>query len=298
MEAKQLGKKDEKRVQINEKQTLDVRRNDHFEDVANYIIVNMDESVPVAVPHPSISMERPEMEWTYMPAIKKPTPSESLAVVDEECDKYKWRPGFCLQLGSQGRKAMLQLLRNVYKGDRKHKQILENMNPPTTISNLPFFKVSMLWELAYHLDVFDEAVAIHRIYGKMKNKVYRNPNAISRPYYTDYEVPKAAMSRSTRPRGIPSNMYSSDYDSPTTDEERHNMIVQKKNMEQLKRNMECLIAVKKAGPEQFIKFISSIKHRDICNQLPPLINKDCEQSAQPQGNVYEYVPQMSSQMYP
>ncbi|KAK2197203.1 hypothetical protein BdWA1_000202 [Babesia duncani] len=88
-----------------------------------------------------------------------------------ECTpKYVWKPGFCLQLGSQGRKAMLHLLRTTYKSNKKYKRIFENKTPPTTISNLPFFKVSMLWELANDLNVFNKAIEIHRSYGKRRNR--------------------------------------------------------------------------------------------------------------------------------
>lgn len=296
MQATQYEKEQENYVQYEGDKTQEPRQVDYFEDVANYILVNPEnETGEVEDP----TMEQPEQEWTYAPAQIIKAPVQPYDPHDDISDKYRWRPGFCLQLGSQGRKAMLQLLRNVYKGDKRHKQILENMNPPTTISNLPFFKVSMLWELAYHLDVFEEALAIHKIYAKMKNKVYRNHHHFSRPYY-DYELHKMHNTRSSRPRGIPNALYGQEYEGGKSEDQRQHAVMQKKNMDQLKRNMECLIAVKKAGPEQFIKFMSSFKQRtEACPPPPPpVMNKELDPNNQNQGEEhYDYTPQVNSQVY-
>nr|PVC52338.1 hypothetical protein MACL_00000929 [Theileria orientalis] len=90
--------------------------------------------------------------------------------------KYSWSQGFSLQLGSKGRKIMLQLLRLAYRSNKKNKNIFQNKNPPTTISNLPFFKISMLWELANDMGVFEHAILIHELFGSFKKKLITPEN--------------------------------------------------------------------------------------------------------------------------
>ncbi|KAK2196677.1 hypothetical protein BdWA1_001926 [Babesia duncani] len=76
-----------------------------------------------------------------------------------------WHPGFTRQLGSKGRCAILELLRKVYrKNPPYYKEILKSRTPPASISNLPFFNIPMLWELAYQFGIFQQALQISRNY--------------------------------------------------------------------------------------------------------------------------------------
>ncbi|SBS86129.1 conserved Plasmodium protein, unknown function [Plasmodium ovale curtisi] len=89
--------------------------------------------------------------------------------IDEtEEENINYYPGFCKQLGAKGRRCMLELIRKVYRENPSQcKNILsKKMKPPACISNLPFFNITMLWELSHELGVFNEALEIHRIYGK------------------------------------------------------------------------------------------------------------------------------------
>ncbi|KAK1933032.1 hypothetical protein X943_001901 [Babesia divergens] len=75
----------------------------------------------------------------------------------------EWYPGFSRQLGAKGRSAILDLVRRVYRQDPNHyKAILQARNPPSSISNLPFFNIPMLWELAHQFGVFQQAIQVHK----------------------------------------------------------------------------------------------------------------------------------------
>ncbi|AFZ80371.1 hypothetical protein BEWA_032240 [Theileria equi strain WA] len=140
---------------------------DNFDDLSNYLIFNESKSSC------NLKDEGISEKLAKESQIKPNSGSENIFNPLKETE-YVWKPGFCLQLGSKGRKAMLKLLRNAYKSNKNFKRVFEKKNPPTTISNLPFFRVSMLWELAHDLNVFDEAILIHKCFGKVKNKT-RSP---------------------------------------------------------------------------------------------------------------------------
>lgn len=78
-------------------------------------------------------------------------------------EDVEWYPGFSRQLGAKGRSALLDLVRRVYRQDPNHyKAILQARKPPSSISNLPFFNIPMLWELCHQFGVFKQAVMLHR----------------------------------------------------------------------------------------------------------------------------------------
>ncbi|CDR97029.1 hypothetical protein, conserved [Babesia bigemina] len=78
-------------------------------------------------------------------------------------ERIEWYPGFNRQLGAKGRSALLELVRRVYRQNPPYyKSILQARNPPSSISNLPFFNIPMLWELTHQFGVFQQAVAIHK----------------------------------------------------------------------------------------------------------------------------------------
>ncbi|GAW82304.1 conserved Plasmodium protein, unknown function [Plasmodium gonderi] len=92
-------------------------------------------------------------------------------ILEKKSEKVTYYPGFCKQLGTTGRRCMLELIRRVY---RKNTSICKNIlshkiQPPTCISNLPFFNINMLWKLSYEFGVFDEALKIHKIYEQNAN---------------------------------------------------------------------------------------------------------------------------------
>lgn len=265
-----------------------------FEDVAKYIIVAPADKIGKA----PMVLKQPEQHWTY--PTEKSLRKSHVSVentIDKE-GKYRWRPGFCLQLGSQGRRAMLQLLRSVYKGNKKHKQIFENMNPPTTISNLPFFKVAMLWELAYKFDVFQEALAIHKMYGNVRNKIYRNQHTNMKPYYPNYDATRHSVLRSNNPDNMRSTHFNPDYEHPTAGEERQYAMLTSENVEHLKRNMECMMTVKQGGSDRFMKFMGTFKPRDPNVDASTSSMETHDKNAETRTNKgYEYMPGMNTQIY-
>ncbi|CRG95101.1 conserved Plasmodium protein, unknown function [Plasmodium gallinaceum] len=80
---------------------------------------------------------------------------------------------FSRTLGTEGRKRMLKLLRKAYKYNEECKLIMKNKNPPLSISYLPYFNLSMLWQLAEDFGVFNEALKIHRECIKKRNSNVR-----------------------------------------------------------------------------------------------------------------------------
>ncbi|GBE59710.1 hypothetical protein, conserved [Babesia ovata] len=286
-------------------------QHDFFEDLATYIIVNNNEkNCDVAT-----SQTQAEHGWAKnstqadtkhtpvgndnTPPNKRQQSEEDVNTEDgEEGDKYKWKPGFCLQLGSQGRKAMLQLLRNVYKTNKKFKHIFEKMDPPTTISNLPFFKVSMLWELAHELDVFDQAIAIHKIYGKVRNKMGKNGVAQGVQYYDGYS-PRTTVSRSPKMRRIPNSMYGAPYYNTTNDDERRYYLEHRNNMNQIKRKVDHLVALNKSNPEQYMNGMVPYKQRKcVMGMQPNHVDNNLHAMQMQSNNMYDYIPRMSNQVYP
>ncbi|GFE53150.1 hypothetical protein BaOVIS_005540 [Babesia ovis] len=92
---------------------------------------------------------------------EEPLPTVNLALGDDE--NVEWYPGFNRQLGAKGRSALLDLVRRVYRQDPVHyKAILQARNPPSSISNLPFFNIPMLWELTHQFGVFKQALMLQK----------------------------------------------------------------------------------------------------------------------------------------
>ncbi|CDR95822.1 hypothetical protein, conserved [Babesia bigemina] len=285
-------------------------QHDFFEDLATYIIVNKNDKNC----HVAKSQTQAEHKWSEKstPEDTKPmtvangntTPRNQKHSEEDvndaeggEADKYKWKPGFCLQLGSQGRKAMLQLLRNVYKSNKKFKHIFEKMDPPTTISNLPFFKVSMLWELAHELGVFDQAIAIHKIYGKVRHKLVKNGAAQGAPFYEGYS-PRAAVSRSPKMRRMPNPMYGPPYYNTTNDDERRFYLEHSNNMNQIKRKVEHLVALNKSTPEEYMNGMVPYKQRKcVVGMQPGHVDNNLHAMQMQSNNMYDYIPRMGNQVY-
>ncbi|ORM41951.1 uncharacterized protein BXIN_0543 [Babesia sp. Xinjiang] len=93
-----------------------------------------------------------------------PKPKQENADVSlGDAESIVWYPGFNRQLGAKGRSALLDLVRRVYRQDPPYyRAILQARNPPSSISNLPFFNIPMLWELTHQFGVFDQALLIHK----------------------------------------------------------------------------------------------------------------------------------------
>ncbi|SCM05996.1 conserved Plasmodium protein, unknown function [Plasmodium chabaudi chabaudi] len=111
--------------------------------------------------------------------------------------------GACRTLGTEGRKRMLKLLRKAYKYNDECKIIMKNKNPPLSISYLPYFNLSMLWQLAEDFGVYNEALKIHRECIKKRTTNVRfkgNKNSVSYNMQDIVKTPKA-----------PKNEYMSDY---------------------------------------------------------------------------------------
>ncbi|EUD67693.1 hypothetical protein C922_01881 [Plasmodium inui San Antonio 1] len=93
------------------------------------------------------------------------------------------KTGLCRTLGTEGRKRMLKLLRKAYKYNEECKVIMKNKTPPLSISYLPYFNLSMLWQLAEDFGVYNEALKIHKECIKKRNANVRfkqsNKNAAS-----------------------------------------------------------------------------------------------------------------------
>ncbi|SBS85936.1 conserved Plasmodium protein, unknown function [Plasmodium ovale] len=94
---------------------------------------------------------------------------ESKASSDNTNNDENKKPGMCRTLGTEGRKRMLKLLRKAYKYNEECKIIMRNKNPPLSISYLPYFNLSMLWQLAEDFGVYNEALKIHRECIKKRN---------------------------------------------------------------------------------------------------------------------------------
>ncbi|XP_954495.1 uncharacterized protein TA19520 [Theileria annulata] len=146
---------------------------EYFEDLSEYL--NLEDEVPEVKKNPVPEQthkcnidEDSLIDIFRKNGAKCESKSEMAKILAKAKKKYFWTDGFCLQLGSKGRKIMLQLLRMAYKTNKKNKRVFQCKNPPTTISNLPFFKINMLWELAYDMGVFDEALLIHEFFGNVK----------------------------------------------------------------------------------------------------------------------------------
>ncbi|CCF73831.1 conserved Plasmodium protein, unknown function [Babesia microti strain RI] len=150
-----------------------------------------------------------------------------------------WQPGFTRQLGTKGRRVLLDLIRKVYRGNPEYfKNILALKNPPTSISNLPFCNVTMLWELANDFGVFDQAIQIHYAHGKpgypanyhntanygcnktrktnsgksKKNKFYNYDYEAYDEYYEDEYISSFSNGRTSRGRKIVQPKRFDDYD--------------------------------------------------------------------------------------
>ncbi|ORM39647.1 uncharacterized protein BXIN_0097 [Babesia sp. Xinjiang] len=261
-----------------------------FDDLAEYIIVDKDENDHVpsnkfqtghtwTKDHTPVQSERTACivnndKRVEASTIKKLGTNET----GEDEIKYEWKPGFCLQLGSQGRKAMLQLLRNVYKENKKFKHIFEKMNPPTTISNLPFFKISMLWELAYQLEVFDEAIKIHKTYGKVRSKAH------------DANGTNTGVHKSPKGRQIRSVDYMNELYHGKIEGDGRYCRSRSDGLQHLKRKMERLLASNKVTPEQFAKFMGSYKQKmTFVDVLKERMDENKRGSQRQQNNVYDYL---------
>ncbi|EAN33474.1 hypothetical protein TpMuguga_01g00230 [Theileria parva strain Muguga] len=154
---------------------------DYFDDLSDYL--NLEDEVPEVKKNPVLEQnlkckidEDALIDIFKKNGAKCESKSEMAKILAKAKKKYVWAPGFCLQLGSKGRKIMLQLLRMAYKTNKKNKRVFQCKNPPTTISNLPFFKINMLWELAYDMGVFDEALLIHEFFGNVKRTNKPSPS--------------------------------------------------------------------------------------------------------------------------
>ncbi|GBE59096.1 hypothetical protein, conserved [Babesia ovata] len=89
--------------------------------------------------------------------------SGELGIDPDSEERIEWYPGFNRQLGAKGRSALLELVRRVYRQNPTYyKSILQARNPPSSISNLPFFNIPMLWELTHQFGVFQQALVIHK----------------------------------------------------------------------------------------------------------------------------------------
>ncbi|KAI4836395.1 hypothetical protein MKS88_004189 [Plasmodium brasilianum] len=105
------------------------------------------------------------------------------------------KPGLCRTLGTEGRKRMLKLLRKAYKYNEECKIIMKNKNPPLSISYLPYFNLSMLWQLAEDFGVYNEALKIHRECIKKRNTNVRfKSNGKGTPNFSGQDVKKSAKS--------------------------------------------------------------------------------------------------------
>ncbi|UKJ87754.2 hypothetical protein MACJ_000194 [Theileria orientalis] len=136
--------------------------------------------------------------------IKFESKQELTRILAKIRSKYSWSSGFSLQLGSKGRKIMLQLLRLAYRSNKKNKNIFQNKNPPTTISNLPFFKISMLWELANDMGVFEHAILIHELFGSFKKKLITPENTSF--YFPDTTTEKYKFKNNIYQRRLSENL--------------------------------------------------------------------------------------------
>ncbi|VWU51381.1 conserved protein, unknown function [Hepatocystis sp. ex Piliocolobus tephrosceles] len=87
--------------------------------------------------------------------------------------------GTCRTLGTEGRKRMLKLLRRAYKYNDHCKIVMKENNPPLSISYLPYFNLSMLWQLAEDFGVYGEALKIHNECIKKRNTSVRYKNGSS-----------------------------------------------------------------------------------------------------------------------
>ncbi|GFE53719.1 hypothetical protein BaOVIS_011230 [Babesia ovis] len=284
-----------------------------FEDLAAYIIVNNDKNE--TVPNDKIQVghtwagdhKKDEEDKCWLQTLEdnvKPIESGFITGNDDaqrdevDGEKYEWKPGFCLQLGSQGRKAMLQLLRNVYKGNKNFKNIFQNMDPPTTISNLPFFKISMLWELAHQLDVFDQAIAIHKIYGKVKSKTGKGHNT-QNGQGRDSSGSNSSVTKSPKAKRMKSPSFNSDRYRMKLEGDGLRNFTPNDGMQNLKRKMEHLVASKKVTPEQFAKFMGSYKHkRPFAEVIQDRIEKNVRGAQAQQNNLYDYIPRINKHTYP
>ncbi|CAG9473269.1 conserved Plasmodium protein, unknown function [Plasmodium vivax] len=94
---------------------------------------------------------------------------ESKTASDNTNHDENKKPGLCRTLGTEGRKRMLKLLRKAYKYNEECKVIMKNKNPPLSISYLPYFNLSMLWQLAEDFGVYNEALKIHKECIKKRN---------------------------------------------------------------------------------------------------------------------------------
>ncbi|AFZ79317.1 hypothetical protein BEWA_021650 [Theileria equi strain WA] len=115
----------------------------------------------------------------------------------ENIQDLEWHPGFTRHLGAKGRTALLELVRKVYRQDPTHyKAILQSRNPPSSISNLPFFSIPMIWELTHQFGIFKQALMVYKnnCFSKGKNRFHGSANsnsakaANSPPKYTSNEV--------------------------------------------------------------------------------------------------------------
>ncbi|CAD2102156.1 conserved Plasmodium protein, unknown function [Plasmodium vinckei lentum] len=111
--------------------------------------------------------------------------------------------GACRTLGTEGRKRMLKLLRKAYKYNDECKIIMKNKNPPLSISYLPYFNLSMLWQLAEDFGVYNEALKIHRECIKKRTTNVRFKGNKNSGNYNMQEIVKSPK--------VPKNEYMSDY---------------------------------------------------------------------------------------
>ncbi|EDO06875.1 uncharacterized protein BBOV_IV005140 [Babesia bovis T2Bo] len=300
-------KETDKEIQRNDNRTA----NNIFDDVATYIIVDkndQDTNNKVQAGHKwtetDNTLGNQKNETKPVVDAKNNDKQESLSEILQEDnnkateEKYEWKPGFCLQLGSQGRKAMLQLLRNVCKNNKSCRNIFQKMDPPTTISNLPFFKVSMLWELAYQLNVFDQAIEIHKSYCKCKLKGGKCGDVYSRaPNVTNVPVQNSGRTHKTK-RIRPSSIIKEFYQLLMENENLYT-VMPNDGMRNLKRKMENLVSAKKVTPEQFSKFMGSYKPNGIYNEaLHHTEDAHGLQKKAKHNNLYEYIPRLNKPTYP
>ncbi|GAW82179.1 hypothetical protein, conserved [Plasmodium gonderi] len=123
---------------------------------------------------------------------------ESKTASDNTNNEENKKPGLCRTLGTEGRKRMLKLLRRAYKYNEECKTIMKNKNPPLSISYLPYFNLSMLWQLAEDFGVYNEALKIHKECIKKRNANVRfKANSKNGAHYNLQDISKSGKSVKT-----------------------------------------------------------------------------------------------------
>ncbi|ETW34700.1 hypothetical protein PFAG_04722 [Plasmodium falciparum Santa Lucia] len=153
-----------------------------FDDISDYILVDesdlkrdRSENTTGSESNVMIASMRVDDKRVGNEKIKKELKSFSYSEESKTCsdnthnEDGSKKQNFSRTLGTEGRKRMLKLLRRAYKYNDECKIIMKNKNPPLSISFLPYFNLSMLWQLAEDFGVYNEALKIHRECIKKRN---------------------------------------------------------------------------------------------------------------------------------